>query len=96
MDPVVVTFLILGLAVAAFISGRIPVAITAVGVALALWATGILTLQQSLAGFSDPTVLFIASLFVVSEGLDATGVTARLGRVVVALRARVERACCCS
>ena len=84
MDPVVVTFLILGLAVAAFISGRIPVAITAVGVALALWATGILTLQQSLAGFSDPTVLFIASLFVVSEGLDATGVTARLGRVVVA------------
>ncbi|PWC05702.1 SLC13 family permease [Agromyces badenianii] len=84
MDPVVVTFVILGLAVVAFVSGRIPIAVVAIGVALALWATGVLTLEQSLAGFGDPTVLFIASLFVVSEGLDATGVTARLGRLVVA------------
>ncbi|MFF2276720.1 SLC13 family permease [Agromyces sp. NPDC058126] len=84
MDPVVVTFVILGVAVAAFMTSRIPVAVTAVGVALALWATGILTLEQSLAGFADPTVLFIAALFVVSEGLDATGVTARLGRIVAA------------
>jgi di/tricarboxylate transporter len=83
MDPVVVTFVILGLAVVAFVSGRIPLAVVAVAVALALWATGILTLEQSLAGFGDPTVLFIASLFVVSEGLDATGVTARLGQLVV-------------
>lgn len=84
MDPVVVTFAILGLAVIAFVSGRIPIAVVAIGVALALWATGVLTLEQSLAGFGDPTVLFIASLFIVSEGLDATGVTARLGRLVVA------------
>ena len=68
MDPVVVTFVILGLAVVAFVSGRIPLAVTAIGVSLALWATGVLTLEQSLAGFGDPTVLFIASLFVVSEG----------------------------
>lgn len=84
MDPVVVTFVILGVAVVAFVSGRIPLAVVAIGVSLALWATGVLSLGQSLAGFGDPTVLFIASLFVVSEGLDATGVTARLGRFVVA------------
>ncbi|WP_022889181.1 SLC13 family permease [Agromyces italicus] len=84
MEPVVATFAILAVAVAAFMTSRIPVAVTAIGVALALWATGILTLEQSLAGFADPTVLFIAALFVVSEGLDATGVTARLGRIVAA------------
>lgn len=76
MDPIVATFVILALAIAAFVSGRVPLGIVAVGVSLALWATGVLSLSQALAGFSDPTVLFVASLFVVSESLDATGVTA--------------------
>jgi di/tricarboxylate transporter len=50
---------------------------------VALWITGILDLGQALAGFGDPTVIFIASLFVVSEALDATGVTAWAGRQVI-------------
>ncbi len=83
MDPAGWTFLILAMAVIAFISGRIPLAVVAVGVALALWATGVLTLSEALSGFGDPTVLFVASLFVVSESLDATGVTAWLGQQVV-------------
>ena len=61
-----------------------PVAIVAIGVALALWATGVLVLEDALAGFGDPTVLFIASLFVVSEALDASGVTAWVGQELVA------------
>jgi di/tricarboxylate transporter len=74
-----ITFLILGAVVAVFIWDKMPVAIVAVGVALSLWATGVLELEQSLAGFGDPTVIFIASLFVVSETLDATGVTTWAG-----------------
>ena len=34
-------------------------------------------------GFGDPTVLFIASLFVVSEALDASGVTAWAGQQLI-------------
>lgn len=83
MDPAGWTFLILALAVVAFISGRVPLAVVSIGVALALWATGVLTLTEAMSGFGDPTVLFIASLFVVSEALDATGVTAWLGQQVV-------------
>ena len=83
MEPVAVVLTILGLAVIAFMSNRVPMGVVALGVALALWATGILTLDQSLAGFGDPTVLFIASLFVVSEALDSTGVTAWAGQQVV-------------
>ncbi|RZI94086.1 MAG: SLC13/DASS family transporter [Microbacterium sp.] len=83
MEPASWTFLILGAAVVAFVTSRVPLAIVAVGVALALWATGVLTLPEALAGFGDPTVLFIASLFVVSEALDATGVTAWLGHQVI-------------
>ena len=80
MDPAAWTFLILAVAVIAFVSGRVPLALVSIGVALALWATGVLTLSAAFAGFGDPTVLFIASLFLVSEALDATGGTAWLGQ----------------
>ena len=74
----------LGAAVAVFVWDRLPVALVAVGVALSLWATGVLGLDQALAGFGDPTVVFIASLFVVSEALEASGVTAWAGQALMA------------
>ena len=36
--------------------------------------------QEAVAGFGDPVVVFIATLFVVSEGIDSTGVTTWAGR----------------
>ena len=44
----------------------------------------VLDLQQVVAGYGDPAVVLIAALFVVSEGLDATGVTAWAGQRVIA------------
>lgn len=63
-----------------FVWNKLPVELVALGAALSLYATGVLELQQSLAGFGEPTVILIASLFVVSEGLDATGTTAWAGQ----------------
>lgn len=83
MDPVATTLVILALAIVAFMSNRVPLGIVAIGVSVALWATGILDLAQALAGFGDPTVIFIATLFVVSEALDSTGVTAWAGQQVI-------------
>jgi di/tricarboxylate transporter len=83
VDPVIATLLILVLAIVAFVSNRIPLGVVAIGVSLALFFTGVLTLPQALAGFGDPTVLFIAALFVVSESLDSTGVTAWAGQLVI-------------
>ncbi|MFM2079230.1 MAG: hypothetical protein RJA49_3120 [Actinomycetota bacterium] len=79
-----ITFIILGVAVVLFVWNRLPVEIVALGVPLALWATGVLTIEQSVSGFGETTVLFIAALFVVSEGLDATGVTAWAGQQLIA------------
>jgi di/tricarboxylate transporter len=84
MSDETITFLVLAATVAVFIWDRLPVAVVAVAVALSLWATGVLDLQQSLVGFGDPTVLFIASLFVVSEALDATGITTWAGQELIA------------
>lgn len=83
MDDSTLTFIILGAAVVLFISNRVPVAIVAAGVSVSLWASGVLDLEQATAGFGDPTVIFIASLFVVSEGLEATGVTTWLGQRLI-------------
>ncbi|HST64289.1 MAG TPA: SLC13 family permease [Mycobacteriales bacterium] len=78
-----ISFTVLGVVVVLFVWNRAPVELVAVGAALTLYATGVLDLSQALAGFGDPTVIFIATLFVVSEGLDAGGVTAWAGRWLV-------------
>ena len=83
MSDSTITFVVLSAVVVVFVLDRFPVAIVALGTALSLWATGVLDLNQALAGFGDPAVLFIASLFVVSESLDATGITAWAGQLLV-------------
>ena len=84
MSDIAITFAILLAVVLAFVSNRIPVGLVAIGAALALYFTGVLDLTQALAGFGDPAVIFIATLFVVSEGLDATGVTTWAGQELIA------------
>jgi di/tricarboxylate transporter len=84
MTEAVLTLTVLAGVVILFVTNRIPVEVTAIGSALVLYALGILTLPEAFAGFADPAVVLIASLFVVSEGLDATGVTTWLGGAVVA------------
>lgn len=84
MSEIAITFGVIGAIVVLFVWGRFPVEVVAIGAPLALWATGVLTLEQSLAGFGDPAVIFIAALFVVSESLDATGITAWAGQQLIA------------
>ena len=83
MDPIVIVFIILSVAVVAFVTNRIPLGVIAIGVSLALFLSGVLDLGEALAGFGDPTVLFIASLFVISEALQSSGVIAWAGQQVV-------------
>lgn len=83
MGQAALTLLTLAGVVVLMVTNRVPVELTAIGSALVLYALGILTLPEALAGFADPAVLFIAGLFVVSEALDATGVTTWLGQAVV-------------
>ncbi len=83
MSPIAYTGTIIAVAVVLFVWNKIPVVLVAVMTALALWATGVLTLSQALAGLGDPAVIFIASLFVISSGLEVTGVTAWAGQLLI-------------
>jgi di/tricarboxylate transporter len=67
-----------------FAWNRLPVVVVAMAAALSLWASGVVMLEQALAGFGDRAVVFIASLFVVSAALEKTGVTAWAGQFLIA------------
>ena len=83
MSDSTISFVVLAVLVALFVWNRLPVEVVALGGALTLFATDVLDLDQALAGFSDRTVIFIATLFVVSEGLDSSGVTTWAGRKLI-------------
>jgi len=83
MSDMAISFAVLAGVVVLFVWNRFPVELVAIGAALTLYATGVLDLHEAIGGFGDASVVFIATLFVVSEGLDATGVTAWAGQQMV-------------
>ena len=80
MDHATISLLILGAVIVLFVWNRLPVGAVAVLASLSLYATGVLSVDQALSGFGDLVVVFIASLFVVSEGIDSAGVTTWAGQ----------------
>jgi di/tricarboxylate transporter len=84
MTPITSTALVIAVAIVLFCWNRLPVVVVAVGAALALWATGVVTLDQAFAGFGDRATLFVASLFIVSAALERTGITAWAGQYLIA------------
>ena len=77
-----IVFAIIAAVIGLFIWDRLPVIAVCVGCAMALWATGVLTLNQALVGFGDPATIFVTSLFVISGALEKTGLTAWTGQVL--------------
>lgn len=80
-----ITFAILAVTILLFIHGKLRSDLVALMSLLALFLANVLTADQALAGFSDSTVILIAALFVVGEGLSRTGVTAWMGNQVLQL-----------
>ena len=80
MNPIAITLVVLLLAIVLFVWNRFPVGVVALGVALGLYATGVNSFVETIAGVGDPVIIFIAALFVVGEGLDASGLTTWAGQ----------------
>jgi di/tricarboxylate transporter len=79
---------ILVLAVLLFAWDRVPADVVALGVMLAVVATGLLPADKAFAGFSSDTVMMILGLLVMSSGLVQTGVVEIVGRYVFDLAGR--------
>ncbi|MFK8250612.1 SLC13 family permease [Ancylobacter terrae] len=70
---------LLAAAIAMFVINRPRMDAVALLVIVVLPLTGIVTMNEALAGFSDSSIVLIAALFVIGEGLVRTGVARRLG-----------------
>jgi di/tricarboxylate transporter len=71
--------LVLAAAIVMFVINRPRMDAVALLVIVVLPFTGIITMNEALAGFSDSSIILIAALFVIGEGLVRTGVARRLG-----------------
>lgn len=65
--------------VALFVVNKPRMDVVALLVIIALPFTGVLDVREALAGFGDPSVILIAALFVIGEGLVRTGIAYRMG-----------------
>ncbi len=74
-----VVLLLLAAAVAMFVINKPRMDAVALIMIAALPLTGIITMEEALAGFSDGNIVLIAALFVIGEALVRTGVARALG-----------------
>ena len=74
IEPLVIVLALLAIAIAMFIINRPRMDAVALIMLAALPFTGVLTMQEALAGFSDSSVVLIAAMFVIGDGLVRTGV----------------------
>lgn len=72
--------LILVVTIILFIWGKFPPDVIALISMISLFLTGILDITETLSGFSNPTVIMIAALFIIGEGIAQTGWTAIAGK----------------
>jgi di/tricarboxylate transporter len=80
MNPqLIIVLLLLVSAVVMFMRNRPRMDVVALLMIAALPFTGVITISEAIAGFSDPNIVLIALLFVLGEGLVRTGVARRLG-----------------
>ena len=81
----VLMLIILTITIALFVWGKYSPDVVALVSMLSLFLCGILNLTETLSGFSNPTVIMIASLFIIGEGLSQTGWTALAGKKLIEL-----------
>jgi len=81
----ITTFIILGVTIVLFIWGRWSADLVALLSLLALALFGVIGTGDAVAGFGNPTVVMIAALFVVGEGLSQTGVTGWGGKQLLGM-----------
>lgn len=78
----ILLIVIIAITLALIISNRLLPDVVAVLVMLALGITGLVTPQQTLSGFSNPVVITLIGLFVITQSLEDTGVIQWIARQI--------------
>jgi di/tricarboxylate transporter len=86
-----ITLAIIAVAAVLLISERLRPDLTALLVILGLSLTQVLTPDEAFSGFSRPAVITILALFILTNGLERTGITHWVGRQVIRMAGTSER-----
>ena len=90
MSSAVKCLIVLAIVALLFITELIPLAITAMGGAIACGLLGFIPAQQVFSGLSDSTVVLFAGMFVVGAALFHTGLAQKIGRGIVKISGTKE------
>ena len=90
ISPLFWTLILLAIAVLLFVRNKVRMDVVALLVMLAFYLSGILTINEIFAGFSDPNIILIALLFIVGEGLVRTGVAYQVSEGILKLSGNSE------
>jgi len=81
---------ILAIALVLFVTEKLRMDVVALLVLSSLAVGGLVGIDQALAGFSNPAVVTVWSMFILSAGLSATGVADIIGRQVLKMAGHTE------
>jgi di/tricarboxylate transporter len=90
VSQLIIVFALLAAAIVMFAINKPRLDAVALIMLTALPFTGVLTMSEALAGFSDSNIVLIAALFVIGDGLVRTGIAQRLGDWLIAKAGRSE------
>ena len=91
MNPqLIATLVILVIAMALFLSERLSVDLVALLVVTSLGAAGVLTADEVFPRFSREAVIILVAIFILTEGLERTGVTSQVGNWLLRIAGRDE------
>ena len=80
MSPIAITLLLLVVAIVLFAIEKFPVDVVGLVLVVAMVLTGVLTMQESVAGFGNDIIITIGGLFILVGGLIKTGLVDLIGR----------------
>lgn len=80
MSPIAIVLILLLVALVLFATEKLPVDIVGLILVIGLVLTGVLTVNEGVAGFGDNIIITIGGLFVLTGGLIKTGLVDLIGR----------------
>ncbi|HET9210044.1 MAG TPA: SLC13 family permease [Thermoanaerobaculia bacterium] len=92
MTPhLLITLIITGAAMVLLLTERLRADLVALLVVVALGTSGVLTAEETFSGFSRSAVITLLSIFILAAGLERTGITQRVGDLLVRVAGTSEQ-----
>ncbi len=92
MTPhLLITLIITGAAMVLLLTERLRADLVALLVVVALGTSGVLTAEETFSGFSRSAVITLLSIFILAAGLERSGITGRVGDLLVRVAGTSEQ-----